>query len=143
MKEEQYEQIRSILKEKNLKVTPQRTIILQAFQELKNHPTADLIIEYIRQHHPNIAVGTVYKVLETFTEKGIIKKIKTEQDVMRYDSILEKHHHLYCSETGKIEDYSDPELDELLSDYFKKVNIPGFTIKDIKLNINGKYTTKK
>jgi len=57
--------IREVLSEKGLKITPQRISILEAIYSLQNHPTADNIIEYIRKSHPNIATGTVYKVLET------------------------------------------------------------------------------
>ena len=39
---------------------------------------------------------------------------------MRYDSILDKHHHLYSSETEHIEDYYDEELDRMIEGYFKK-----------------------
>ena len=29
---------------------------------------------------------------------------------MRYDAVLESHHHLYCSESDRIEDYIDMNL---------------------------------
>ena len=57
-------EIRTRLTEKGLKVTPQRIAILEAIIKLNNHPTADNIIDYIRNYHPNIATATVYKVLE-------------------------------------------------------------------------------
>jgi Fur family peroxide stress response transcriptional regulator len=60
---------------------------------------------------------------------------------MRYDSILEKHHHLYCVESDRIDDYYDPELTLLLEDYFSKKNIPNFTIDDVKLQITGKFSS--
>jgi Fur family peroxide stress response transcriptional regulator len=122
-----------------LKVTPQRIAILEAINELKNHPTADNIINYIKSKHPNIAVGTIYSTLELFVNKNIIRKVKTERDVMRYDGILEKHHHLYSSENEKIEDYFDDELNELIEDYFHKKSIPGFEIEEVKLQILGKF----
>ncbi len=123
-----------------LKITPQRIAILEAMNSLKNHPTAENIIEYIRKIHPNIATGTVYKVLETLVEKKLIKKVKTEKDIMRYDAILNSHHHLYCDATNRIEDYSDEELDHLLLEYFKKKKIPNFKVEEIKLQINGKFS---
>jgi Fur family peroxide stress response transcriptional regulator len=58
---------------------------------------------------------------------------------MRYDAILEKHHHLYCSESDRIEDYMDDELNKLIENYFEKKNIPDFKIEDIKLQIIGKF----
>ncbi len=127
------------LKDSNLKVTPQRIAVLEALNNLKNHPTADKIKEYVIKNHPNIAVGTIYKTLETFVEKGLVKKVKTEKDVMRYDAILDHHHHLYCEDTERIEDFFDDQLNDMIEEYFKKKKIPNFKVKDVKLQIIGTF----
>ena len=137
------EEIRNKLSAKGLKVTPQRMAILEAIIKLNNHPAAENIIEYIRKNHPNIATATVYKVLDALVENELIKKVKTEKDVMRYDAVLENHHHLYCSDSDRIEDYFDDELNQLLDNHFQKRGIPGFEIDDIKLQIIGKFLKNK
>lgn len=136
-------EIRNKLVEKGLKVTPQRIAILEAIIKLNNHPTAEYIIDYIRKNNPNIATATVYKVLEALAEKGLISKVKTENDIMRYDAFLEKHHHLYSSDSDRIEDYLDDELNEILENHFAKKEIPDFKIEDIKLQIIGKFMKNK
>jgi Fur family transcriptional regulator, peroxide stress response regulator len=132
-------EIRNKLIDKGLKVTPQRIAILEAIIKLNNHPTAENIIVYIRNNHPNIATATVYKVLDALVDNELIKKVKTERDVMRYDAVVESHHHLYCSESDRIEDYNDKELNELLEKYFETKGIPDFKIEDINLQIIGKF----
>ncbi len=134
--------IREKLHEAGLKVTPQRMAVLEAVYRMDNHPTVENIIEYIRRVHPSIATGTVYKILDTLVENRLIRKVKTENDVMRYDGMMERHHHLYCVESDRIDDYSDEELDRMLDDYFDKKKIPGFRIDEIRLQINGKFTRK-
>lgn len=124
---------------KGLRVTPQRLSIFGAIIKLNNHPTADDIIGFIKKNHPNIATGTVYKVLDSLVENGLVKKVKTEKDIMRYDAVMENHHHLYCSESDKIADYYNEEIIDLLAAYFKEHAIPDFEIGDIKLQINGKF----
>jgi len=131
------------LAEKGMKITPQRIAILEAIVKLNNHPTAENIIEFIRTNNPNIATATVYKVLDALVENNLIRKVKTEADVMRYDAIMEKHHHLYCSESDRIEDYEDDDLNRLIEEYFEKKQIPGFKIEDVKLQINGKFLKEK
>ena len=128
------------LTEKGLKVTPQRIAVLGALMKLKNHPQAEKVIKQVRKNHPNIAVGTVYKVLDTLAGKEIIRKVKTDKDVMKYDAVLENHHHLYCTQSDKILDYFDDELDNIIKEYFIKKKIKGFKIEEIKLQINGKFT---
>lgn len=127
------------LAEKGMKITPQRMAILEAIYELNNHPTADNIIEFIRKTHPNVAIGTVYKVLETLVENGLIKKVTTDRDFMRYDGILENHHHLYCSSCDLIEDYYDKELDDLLRKYFENKHLPGFKPEEFVVQIKGSF----
>jgi Fur family peroxide stress response transcriptional regulator len=136
-------EIRNKLVEKGLKITPQRIAILEAIIKLNNHPTAEHIIDYIRKNHPNIATATVYKVLDVLVDKGLIKKVKTDKDIMRYDAFLGKHHHLYSSDTDRIEDYMDDELNDILEKHFEKKGIPDFKIKDIKLQIIGKFIKNK
>jgi len=133
------EEITALLSEKGLRVTPQRIAILGAIMELNNHPTAENIIEYIKKNHPNISVGTVYKVLDSFVENNLLKKVKTEGGIMRYDPLQSSHHHLYCEETDRIEDYEDEELDQLITDYFNKKGIKNFKIQNIQLQITGTF----
>lgn len=134
--------IHKLLKQKGLKVTPQRVAIYEAVITLKNHPTAEHIIDFIKKKHPSISVGTVYKVLDSLVENQLLKKVKNEKDVMRYDAITEKHHHLYSIDNEIIEDYVDPELDKIIAEYFTKKKIKGFKIKDITLQITGEFKNK-
>ncbi|NCA77222.1 MAG: transcriptional repressor [Alphaproteobacteria bacterium] len=137
------EEIRSELTRKRLRVTPQRVAILEAVISLHNHPTAENVSEFLKEHHPNIATGTVYKILEVLVAKGLLKKVKTDRDVMRYDAILDNHHHLYSSESERIEDYFDDGLNTLLTDYFKSHKIQGFEISDIRLQLIGRFRNGK
>jgi Fur family transcriptional regulator, peroxide stress response regulator len=87
-----------------------------------------------------ISTATVYKVLDALVENHIIRRVKTDSDVMRYDGIMDKHHHLYCAQTDRIEDYADEDLDLILANHFRKKGIDGFKIEDIRLQIVGKFT---
>jgi Fur family peroxide stress response transcriptional regulator len=127
---------------KGLKITPQRMAVLEAFDNLRSHPTAEKVTEFIRRRYPNIAIGTVYKILETFVKHGILNKVKTDQDVMRYDPVQVHHHHLYCHDSDRIEDYYDDELNEMIAEYFSRKPIKGFIVGEIKLQINGKFNNR-
>lgn len=127
------------LKEAGLKVTPQRMAVLEAVSSLNNHPTADEVGQLIRTKYPNIATGTVYKILDTLVVKSIIRRVKTERGILRYDAVTSGHHHLYCAVSERIEDYYDEELNTLLQDYFNRRQINGFEIDEIRLQIIGKF----
>lgn len=132
---------REKLQEKKLKVTPQRVAIYEAIVKLNSHPTAENVIEYIKVNYPNISVGTVYKVLDCLVENKLLKKVKTEKDIMRYDAVLSNHHHLYCAQTDRIEDYEDQQLNTIINAYFKNKKIKNFRVQDIKLQITGTFNT--
>jgi Fur family peroxide stress response transcriptional regulator len=128
-----------ILKKSGLKNTPQRHQVLEAINNINGHPSVEEITTEVKKLNAHIATGTVYKILSTFVEHNILTRIKTENECMRFDKILQNHHHLYSNEGSRIEDYYDDDLDELVHNYFTKKRIKGFKIEEIKLQIIGKF----
>jgi Fur family peroxide stress response transcriptional regulator len=137
------EDYRIKLRERGLKVTPQRLAVFEAVDMLHDHPTAEEVGQFIRKKYPDIATGTVYKTLETLVEKDILKRVKTDHGLLRYDAVKDQHHHIYCTHCDRIEDYYDSELTAMIYGYFEKKRIPHFQIEDIKLQIVGKYNDKR
>ena len=132
-----------LLKEKGMKVTPQRLAVIEAVDMLRDHPTAEEVGQYIRKQNPNIATGTVYKTLDTLSVKGILKRVMTDRGLLRYDAVTNIHHHLYCAHNERIEDYYDDYLTGMINSYFADRSIPDFRIEDIKLQIVGQFTDNK
>jgi len=132
------EHLRAKLRDKGLKATPKRLLILEAITELNNHPAAEEIVKYVRSKNLNIATATVYKALDILVAKNVINKVDTERNLIRYDAIPEPHHHLISTETGIITDYQNDEIHDILSEYFEKNKINEFEIEEIKLQITGK-----
>lgn len=131
-----------LLIEKKLKVTPQRLAVLDAVYTLENHPSAADIAIFVKFLQPNVTHATIYKILDTLTKNNIIRKVKTESDKMHYEPAGDHHHHLYCSKSEKIQDFIDPELDNLIRKYLDSKKIPGFVIEDAILQIVGKFEEK-
>ncbi len=140
MKSEDY---RIVLRERGLKVTPQRLAVFEAVDLLHDHPTAEEVSLFIRKKYPDIATGTVYKTLDVLVAKDILKRVKTDSGLLRYDAVKDNHHHIYCTHCDRIEDYYDSELTGLINRYFENKKIPDFQIEDIKLQIVGKYTDNR
>lgn len=136
------DQIKQKLIDGGLKITPQRIIVYETLMKLKDHLTAETIVRAVQKTYPNISVATVYRILETFVDKQLVKKVHTNTGAMKYDPVTEHHHHIFDTETKKIEDFHDDELDRIIEDYFKKKTIPNFEIQDIILHITGKSTGK-
>jgi Fur family transcriptional regulator, peroxide stress response regulator len=93
------------LKEKGVKVTPQRVAIIDFLEKNKIHPTADEIYENVSKTFPSISLATIYNTLEKLEEIGAITKIKiSDENKVNYEAILEPHHHFYCRKCKKIFD---------------------------------------
>lgn len=132
-----------ILEDHDLKVTPQRTAVLEIIMNLDIHPTVEVIAKQLKDSYPNMPVATIYKILDKFVTVGILEKVNTDNGIMRYDAVKENHHHLYSPDSERIEDYYDAELRKILDDYLKKKKIPNFKIKDFKVQIIGEFTNDK
>lgn len=131
--------LKNKLKDKGLKVTPQRMVVLKAIFEEISHPSAESLIIKIRENNSDLAIGTIYNILDTFVSKGIIVKIQTDKNQMRYDPITEEHHHIYLKEDDEIIDYFDQELTKIVKEYLiTNKSIKGIDIQSININIFGK-----
>ena len=119
-----YPELKEKIRRKGFKATPQRIIVLEALARL-NHPTAEQVSSYVQQHYPGVATGTVYQTLDSFAHSGLVTRVFTGSNVMRFEAVTGNHHHLYCSECDMIADYFDEELDNLLEEYFRKKRFPG------------------
>ncbi|MTI29272.1 Fur family transcriptional regulator, partial [Xanthovirga aplysinae] len=81
-----YDSIRQKLLSIGLKATQQRINIYDTLMRLGNHPRAEQVYEEVRKNNPSISLATVYKTLDTFVSKGLIHKVFTQDDYMRYET---------------------------------------------------------
>lgn len=112
-------------------------VIYQALKRANNHPTSELIFEEIKKKNPSISLGTIYKTLETFVEKGLIYRVNTSESSMRYDARLEDHNHIYCTNTHDIVDFADKELSAVIGKFLDSKRIKNFNLKSFKLHVIG------
>ncbi len=97
----------------DLKITPQRCAIYKKLMQAKNHPTADEMFHIVKMEFPNISYDTVNRTLLMFAEIGLADVIPTKGGPRRFDPDMDKHHHFYCLDCGKIVDFSSDEFDNL------------------------------
>ena len=56
--------------------------ILAAVTELQRHPTAEQVFLEMKKEHPSIAIGTVYKHLNTLAEEGLPDASRVEAKII-------------------------------------------------------------
>lgn len=91
------------LKANALKVTPQRTAILEEI-EAAGHIDIDTLFEILRMSFPSISLATVYKNVSQMSDLGILEVIKVSNHKSQYEISKEPHIHLACNSCGSLMD---------------------------------------
>lgn len=120
------------LREKGLRLTPQRELVLSAVRAL-GHATAEDVVEKVRQTHPGINLSTVYRNLETLENVGLVVHTHLGHGGATYHAAAELTHlHLVCSICGCIGDAPIESaanfVNTLFDDYGFKTDVSHFAI---------------
>ncbi len=92
-----------LLKEYNLKVTPQRVAIVEELYK-NGHMNIDDLYKNLLEKFPSISLATIYKNVNAMVEKIFLNEVKVPDAKTVYELVKEEHSHLVCSLCGKIED---------------------------------------
>ncbi len=84
-------------------MTKQKKLVMDVVQQHHDHPTADQIYLEVRAIDSHISRGTVYRNLEQLSDSGSLLNIKVPGP-NRYDSRLEYHYHMVCTDCGAVFD---------------------------------------
>jgi len=95
-----------------LKLTHQRLEIYREMATARDHPSAEMLYQRIRQRIPTISLDTIYRTLSNFEAHGLINRVHTLESQAHYDARREQHHHLVCERCGRIVDFEWKALDE-------------------------------
>ncbi len=90
--------------------TVQKSIVLQALNELANHPTADAVYDHVRASHPSISKATVYRVLNKMSDEDQVLRVRINNGADHFDHQVFPHYHVRCIECGRVDDVIIPLL---------------------------------
>ncbi len=109
------ERITALLRQKGYKLTRQRRAVLQVIVTSHDHMTPSKIHEKVQKIDPSVGLVTVYRTLEILTGAGLICRVHTDRTSRSY--LLRRphghHHHLICSDCGRVVDFTDCNLHRL------------------------------
>ncbi len=98
-----HDEIRTALRARGLRVTPQRLAILSALQALGRHATAEEVLERVHGTVPGVSLPTVYAGLELLADLGLATRVRAGRAV-RFDPRVDPHHHFVCDNCGAVAD---------------------------------------
>ena len=100
--------LKGLLEDSNLKITPQRLAILKELEN-KGHASVDEIYETIKEMFPSISLATIYKNINSLKAENIISEVCLHQKP-KYELQKSPHAHFICKKCGKVEDISFDEI---------------------------------
>ena len=96
-----------------IKYSSQREAIVQQHTGRTDHPSAETVYQALRQTHPNISLGTVYRNLGVLEENGQLMRIPMDNGSDRFDPNVVPHYHFLCRKCGCLQDVPMTALDSL------------------------------
>jgi Fur family ferric uptake transcriptional regulator len=92
----------AMLRERGLRLTPQRQLILEAVHEL-GHATPEQVHNHVRERAAGVNITTVYRTLELLEELGLVNHTHLSHGSPTYHAAGEDQHvHLVCRGCGSI-----------------------------------------
>ncbi|HLC19233.1 MAG TPA: transcriptional repressor [Thermodesulfobacteriota bacterium] len=110
------EKIINRYKGKGFKLTPQRLAILHYLEGNTDHPTAEDIYQEIRKKNPTVSFATVYNTVQALRDRGELLEITIDPERKHFDPNPQPHHHIMCTNCGKI--------DDIFIDYSSALKVP-------------------
>jgi len=95
--------------------TIQKELVLNAVLEMHRHVTAEEVYNFIKNEHPTIGKGTVYRNLGILVDEGKVRKVEIPGGADCFDFMLKKHYHVKCIKCGSVFDVDMDEIKELES----------------------------
>ncbi|MFK7815954.1 MAG: Fur family transcriptional regulator [Gammaproteobacteria bacterium] len=100
-----------MLRNSGITPTSQRIKIGEVLFACEQHLSAEQVLAAVNQDDDEVSKATVYNTLGVFAKLGLIREVIIDPSKVFYDSNLRKHHHLYYSDTGELEDVSDESVE--------------------------------
>ncbi len=109
--------VRTLFKQKGLRVTPQREAIFRLLAASKAHPTAEHVYREVQKTFPAISFTTVYKTMQALESSGLLQRFNTGANTYRYDANIHPHPHFICLDCGMVDDMDN--FPENIQEYLK------------------------
>ena len=91
------------LRDRGLRLTRPRRIILDVVRATDTHPTAAFVYQRVRRRLPRVSLATVYRNLRMLAAEGFLAE-RADAAGMRFDGNTGRHDHFTCLWCGRIYD---------------------------------------
>ncbi len=103
---------REYLRDRGLKYTDERRMVLQAVMKNDEHFEAEQLLLAMRQAGMRVGKATVYRTLKLLVACGIVKEVHFSNKQVHYEHTYgqDPHDHLVCRRCGRIIEFDAGEV---------------------------------
>jgi Fur family transcriptional regulator, ferric uptake regulator len=132
----EYEVFSLYLKEKDLKLTAQRELILETFLAYQGHISAEELYQRAREKQSHVGFATVYRTLKHLTQCGLARELDFGDGRIKYEPEFNRRHHdhMICTKCGSYIEFLNPQIEELQEQVSRK---HGFKITSHRMQLYG------
>ena len=109
--------IRGSLKERGVRLTRQRQLLLELIDKTGAHLDAERLFQMAKEHDPKLNRVTVYRTLNMLKMAGLVDELDlmhVDGDQHYYESRQKQEHaHLVCLACGKVEEFFGEPLQRM------------------------------
>jgi Fur family ferric uptake transcriptional regulator len=109
--------IRGSLREKGVRLTRQRQILLELIDQTGQHLDADRLFQLAKEKDPKLNRVTVYRTLKMLKNGGLVDELDLMHqsgDQHYYETRMKQEHaHVICLRCGKVEEFFGEPLQRL------------------------------
>jgi len=109
-----------VLREHNLKATPQRLAILDIIF-LSGHINIDTLYDKVKSKFSSISLATIYKNINAMTKNLLLLEVKLPNEKAVFEIVKADHSHLLCTKCGEVMDV-DIDTDKIMNETSSKYN---------------------
>jgi Fur family ferric uptake transcriptional regulator len=127
--------IEKLCAEKGLRMTEQRKVIARVVSSSHDHPDVEELHRRAAAIDTHISIATVYRTVRLFEETGILERHDFRDGRSRYEEAPREHHdHLIDTKTGKVIEFSDPDIERLQQEIARRL---GYKLIEHRLELYG------
>jgi Fur family ferric uptake transcriptional regulator len=130
------EVFRKYLKQKELKFTPEREVILEEVFTIHEHFDVEDLYQRLRDKEKYISRPTIYRTVSLLVDSGLVRKTIRQKERDYYEHIYghEPHEHLVCINCGKVIEFNEERVEKIVEEVARKY---GFKLVEHKFEIKG------
>lgn len=124
------------LMSKQLRKTPERYTILDKIFSLNEHFDIESLYCMLEKDSYHVSRATIYNTIDLLMDCGLVRRHSFDNQQTKYEKVSStspNHHHLICTECGKVKEVKDPEF----SAYMNARKYNAFTTSYFQLYVYG------